>query len=413
MIDVNVAKTVQSAYLANNLFRRRRGSTSRTYPLISLMTSTTIHHYPLTQGELYLETTSKDISHLLDVAARDNVKRGFLFVSKVLGRHIPVAPLVMRQTMNELASKLPNIDDAVVFIGLAETAVGLGAGVFSAFTRQNPLADAVYLTTTRHELSTNPILCEFKEPHSHAAEHLLHYPADPEVIAVLGHAKTLVLIDDEITTGTTLLNLVHAVMQSGHFNQIEQVYLLSLTDWSDGSLPLRSPLPLQSLSLVQGHWTWSPFEGVTLPALEHTPLEPAETSSLSASQSWGRLGSLDIGPVLKTNTPIEASDRVLVLGSNEFVYQPFLFAEQLEQNGICVEFSAITRSPIRPGGVIESMASFNDVYGEGIRNFVYNISHRRFEKIFLCVEVPSDSVCEGLLTHLHQISPFVEVISND
>ncbi|MCP5843002.1 phosphoribosyltransferase domain-containing protein, partial [Klebsiella pneumoniae] len=71
------------------------------------------------------------IDDLFEIAERRNPKRAFLFVSKVLGRHIPVAPEKMRAVYRQLAEQFPPLSDGpVLFIGMAETAVGLGAGVF-------------------------------------------------------------------------------------------------------------------------------------------------------------------------------------------------------------------------------------------------------------------------------------------
>ncbi len=68
------------------------------------------------------------LDDLFDIAERRNPKRAFLFVSKVLGRHIPVPPSVMRQAYRQLASQFPaTLTGPVLFIGMAETAVGLGA----------------------------------------------------------------------------------------------------------------------------------------------------------------------------------------------------------------------------------------------------------------------------------------------
>lgn len=44
------------------------------------------------------------LDDLLGFAERINPKRAFLFVSKVLGRHIPVAPSTMRRAFSDLAS---------------------------------------------------------------------------------------------------------------------------------------------------------------------------------------------------------------------------------------------------------------------------------------------------------------------
>ena len=46
--------------------------------------------------EVSSEVTDYPLTDLFDIAERRNPKRAFLFVSKVLGRHIPVSPQVMR-----------------------------------------------------------------------------------------------------------------------------------------------------------------------------------------------------------------------------------------------------------------------------------------------------------------------------
>ena len=88
--------------------------------------------------------------------------------------------------------------------------------------------------------------------------------------------------------------------------------------------------------------------------------------------------------------------RILVLGSNEFVWLPFLLAEWLEtqtQNST-VNFSALTRSPIALGGAITTMLSFSDNYGLGMTNFAYNVEPSDWDLIVLCVETSANSVDE-------------------
>ena len=82
--------------------------------------------------------------------------------------------------------------------------------------------------------------------------------------------------------------------------------------------------------------------------------------------------------------------KVLVLGSGEFVWQPFLLAERLEADGAETRFSSLTRSPIAPGMAIESVIAFTDNYGLGIPNFIYNVGHQHFDRVILCVETPQD-----------------------
>ncbi|MEG5687304.1 phosphoribosyltransferase domain-containing protein, partial [Enterobacter kobei] len=105
-----------------------------------------------------------------------------------------------------LASQFPStLTGPVLFIGMAETAVGLGAGVFDEVRHQHP--ESVYLTSTRHPVD-GTLLCEFKEEHSHATDHLIYLPDDEEKRRRVTNARTLVLIDDEATTGNTFINLL-------------------------------------------------------------------------------------------------------------------------------------------------------------------------------------------------------------
>jgi len=85
----------------------------------------------LSRGTLTVtaNTDQWSLDALFDIAERKNPNRAFLFVSKVLGRHIPVKPSVMRQVYNELAACLPDtLPGPVLMVGMAETAVGLAAG---------------------------------------------------------------------------------------------------------------------------------------------------------------------------------------------------------------------------------------------------------------------------------------------
>ena len=141
--------------------------------------STTI---TLPRGTLDLTyQTHKDASYqledLLDFAQRINPKRAFLFVSKVLGRHIPVAPSIMRQAFTDLAASVPdNLPEPILVIGMAETAVGLSAGVHQALQTRYP--NALLLNSTRHaqhdDDNTETLLTTFSEDHSHASQHLIY-----------------------------------------------------------------------------------------------------------------------------------------------------------------------------------------------------------------------------------------------
>lgn len=179
----------------------------------------------LSRGTLSIKykTGKYSINDLFEIAERNNPKRAFLFVSKILGKHIPVSPSKMRQSYQDLSQLLPtNLKGDAVFIGMAETAVGLAAGVFHE--SKDKFDNAILLTSTRHEMDSE-LLCEFKENHSHATDHLIYLPNDVTMRQILHNASTLVLIDDEMTTGNTFRNLIEALLHTDHFKNIKQIII--------------------------------------------------------------------------------------------------------------------------------------------------------------------------------------------
>ncbi|KOC90806.1 adenine/guanine phosphoribosyltransferase [Winslowiella iniecta] len=348
------------------------------------------------------------LDKLFDIAERRNPKRAFLFVSKVLGRHIPVSPGVMRAVYRQLAEQFPAVPQGpVLFIGMAETAVGLGAGVFDEMRQQ--VAESVYLTSTRHPVD-GELLCEFKENHSHATDHLLYLPADAELRRRVLEARTLVLIDDEATTGNTFINLLDALRNEGGLQHITQVITVTLTDWSGDAVAQRSPLPVHNVSLVQGDWHWQQNPHAPVPVMPDVNVSSSGSVAITGKQSWGRLGMAQPAADLGTDIQPQAGEKILVLGSGEFVFEPFMLAERLEKLGAEVRYSSTTRSPIATGFAIQSAIAFTDNYGLGIANFVYNVAHQQFDRILLCTETPAASVDPLLIKALRKVAPRVEVI---
>ena len=372
---------------------------------------TTLWSRALSCGTLSVTATGgiSAIDDLFEIAERRNPKRAFLFVSKVLGRHIPVAPEKMRAVYRQLAEQFPPFSDGpVLFIGMAETAVGLGAGVFDEVRQR--VREPVYLTSTRHPQQAD-LLCEFKENHSHATDHLIYLPDDAQLRQRVLNARTLVMIDDEATTGNTFINLLEALRNDGGLTQIEQVIAVTLTDWSGDALSARCPVPVRSVSLVQGDWHWQQDPDAALPPMPAMVLNDAATVPITGKQRWGRLGMAAPAGDLGRAIQAQPGEKILVLGSSEFVWEPFLLAERLAAQGAEVKYSSTTRSPIATGFAIESAIAFGDNYGLGIANFVYNVAHQQFDRILLCIETPVDSVDPLLTTALAKVAPQVEVIS--
>lgn len=370
----------------------------------------TLYRKELSGGTLTVTGTSANsaLDSLFDIAERHNPKRSFLFVSKVLGKHIPVAPSQMRSVYQQLAQRIPaDLPQPVLFIGMAETAVGLGAGIYDEAAKR--FSDALYLTSTRHPVD-GELLCEFKEDHSHATDHLLYQPTDPILRAQLHAARTLVLIDDEATTGKTFINLFTALSNEAGLSAVEHVVTMTLTNWSGNAMADQCPLPVTSLALAEGEWHWDKRTHAPVPIMPDVNVTAKGSVTIIGKQSWGRLGMSTAAGDLGSRITVARGEKVLVLGSGEFVWEPFLLAERLEAQGAEVKFSSTTRSPIATGFAIQSMVAFTDNYGLGIPNFAYNVVHQQFDRILLCIETPQESVDPALLAALKIVAPVVEVI---
>ncbi|MGW4028179.1 phosphoribosyltransferase domain-containing protein [Streptomyces sp. NPDC004838] len=143
---------------------------------------------------------------LLGLALRRNPRRAHLLVSNVLGKHIPQSPAVVYEAGRGLGARVRALlgDETAarsVVLGYAETATGLGHSVADGVRL------APYLHSTRRPVDGVPRAGGFEESHSHATSHLL-LPEDTGLLAATG---ALILVDDEFSTGNTVLNTIRAL----------------------------------------------------------------------------------------------------------------------------------------------------------------------------------------------------------
>ena len=367
----------------------------------------------LSRGRLSVHVNQQhthwNLDDLLDFAERINPKRAFLFVSKVLGKHIPVAPSVMKRSYEDLVNLIPkDLQGPICVIGMAETAVGLGAGVYRELKKQYA-HDAIFLTTTRHPVSTLPTLGLFLEEHSHAQDQFILSSHDAEKHQKVIDAKTLILVDDEISTGKTFKNLINSLRNSGLKN-VERVILVTLVNWAENSLATDElDLPVEVVSLLQGNWQWESNQQPIKIDMPNVNSTEQQTHKIIAPNNWGREPCYLECSAWENIQINQAGEKILVLGSGEFSWIPFLIAEKLEQQGAETYFSSTTRSPIMQGHAIQSICHFHDNYGLNISNFAYNVKHQDFDRILLVIETAEDSVDPSLFEQIKNL----EVISYD
>ena len=354
-------------------------------------------------GRFVLKIDREDMPFrdLCDLAIRNNARRRFLFVSRVLGRHCPVSPCVLRRVAAELARKLSVVlmTGPVVFIGMAETATTLGQAVFREFLALG--GSGLYIESSRRTTGGAQAF-GFSEAHSHATAHMIHLPsADDDTEELLKTCRQVVVVDDEATTLQTAANLISALkVWRGHENFECCATLAVILRWNQGKL---DDSFTNIVSLVEGSFNFD--DDGDLPA---SPPANRNIDSRVIAGRGARHGICQPQTLPdRWDTGTHSGERILVLGNGEYGFQPLLLAEKLQALGARTFVQATTRSPILAGGAIQHIRSFDSLSGEGHKEFLYNVpDDHGYDRVILCLE---DSAPAS--DHPIYLIPRLEVIS--
>ncbi|UQZ90231.1 hypothetical protein C4J81_13880 [Deltaproteobacteria bacterium Smac51] len=384
-----------------------------------MMSSSDRLHRPetvsLPGGRLDIAVTRSDwpLGDLCGFAGRYNPARAYLFVSKVLGKHYPVKPSVMGSVHDLLAGKISALDiqSPAVVIAMAETATGLGHGVFEACLRQRHYPDWLFLHTTRYTLE-RPFAFQISEDHCHAREHLIYEPSSGRGRDIFNSARTLILVDDEMSTGNTLLNLAKAF--AARTPAVERLILVSLTCWLDeerrAALAAGFGRPTEFVSVLDGTFSFTPKAGGSneIPSFRSVGDWAPKDDLLPGN--FGRLGlcSSEANHAkrserlrqMRLKLDLDPRRPVLVLGTGEFLHHPYLLARYLEEEGFETCFQSTTRTPARVGQDLAAALRFTDNYYDGLDNFLYNVSADSDSQKIICYEtvsLPPDHDLPGLI----------------
>ncbi|MGX1883898.1 phosphoribosyltransferase [Streptomyces sp. NPDC055287] len=376
---------------------------------------------------------------LLGLALRRNPKRAHLLVSNVLGKHVPQLPSRVYGAgfaLGEDVRKLLGDEVAAraVVLGYAETATGLGHAVADG------VGVAPYLHSTRRPVDGVATAGGFEESHSHATSHLL-LPEDPELLAGDG---PLVLVDDEFSTGNTVLNTIRdlherhprewyvivalADMRSARDRGRLEEFAREIGARVDLIAMASGTVRLPDGVLEKGQALVARYDVTPPPGPR--PAAPAAPGPARVELGWpvgvpdgGRHGFVPAHrAALEAALPGMAeriagalptgARRVLVLGFEELMYAPLRLATALEERiDAEVRYSTTTRSPVLavddPGYAIRTRIVFpahdNPADGPGTR-YAYNVAGAGFDAVVAVVDSAADTSAlyapDGLLARL-------------
>lgn len=344
------------------------------------------------------------VDQLLGFASRMNAKRGFLFVSTILGKHIPVSPSVMRESYDRMASMVGANNTNTLVVGMAETATGMGGGLADSLGRMEESENVYFQHTTRHALKQSEWF-RLDEDHSHAVSHIVYEPL-PQVKNGIEECTRLVLADDEISTGKTLLRLAQGYMLK--LNKIDTIDIVALVSWLDDDKTVwfmseltafceQQGVKLPTVNfhhLMRGSFTFDkkPEFNVDLPVGTDKGLATEESTML-----WGRCGMKM--PVNLTDAEWQEFNQnkeqsLSIVGTGEHLFHPFLVAEAIENTGREVVFQSTTRSPVFEDGSVIKSIDIMPLQRDGqepVQHYIYNLDQASYE-----VQVVSE--CEEAAT---------------
>lgn len=391
-----------------------------------------------------------DVAALVGLAVRRNPRRAHLLVSRVLAKHVPTDPRLVRAAGWLLGARVAEVllgpgappelgplvaaldgcgaaaevrDAALrtgrpvpgaVVVGYCETATGLGHLVAESL-------GAPYLHSTRRPVAGVVAAGGFEEEHSHAVGHLL-LPADVELLRGDG---PLVLVDDELSTGRTVANTLralHALHARAHYVVAALVDLRSPDDGAVlAALATELGVRVDVVALAVG--TVAVPDGVLaagqelVAELERPAAPPAPAVDVvRVALGWpaglaegGRHGvgasthaELDAampGLAARVVAALGEARSLLVLGFEELMHAPLRLAEAVAdaRPDLAVRFSTTTRSPVLavddPGYAIRDRLVFpahdDPADGPGPR-FAYN-TQGAAEVVLVVVDEPADT----------------------
>lgn len=290
---------------------------------------------------------------LVGIAKRENnKKRKYLVVNKLQGKHISVKPSKAIDMFDSLADLLLENykEEKLLLIGFAETATAIGASVAIKTGCQ-------YMQTTREKVDGVQYLY-FSENHSHATEQKL---VKDDIDMIINDITRIVFVEDEVTTGNTIINIMNIIKSTYGDQKIKYSIASILNGMDSDALELFKTNDIGLHYLVKTEH--SKYEDIAMKYLDNGKYydysDRKNNLLYNEYEFYGHINArritassdyLDSCKGLWTNIKKNCMNsdfkKILVLGTEEFMYPALFIADQLEKLNNSVSFHATTRSPI-------------------------------------------------------------------
>lgn len=319
-----------------------------------------------------------------------NTKRTYLLVNPLQAKHLPVSPSKSMEMMSclgkQIAKKHPT---ARLVIGFAETATAIAATVAGCLD-----SECKYIHTTRETFNDISDWIFFSEEHSHAVEQKLFAK---NLAQWISESSQIILVDDEISTGKTLLNIVEQLRERFPEAKSKQIVAASIINrlsleheerFLNACIESEYLVKLKNDDLTNAvaHYNISPAKTIDAKtdAYDNSVIQTSEPL-MNPRLGVGISKYIESCQRISSEVQRQISDRivsasnVLVLGTEECMYPALALGRELENNAsvASVRCHATTRSPIgicdNPTYPIRLGYKIHSFYEVGRETFIYNL----------------------------------------
>ncbi|MBQ3145172.1 MAG: phosphoribosyltransferase domain-containing protein [Clostridia bacterium] len=379
------------------------------------------------------------LSDIIQIAATPKKERVFYLLNKLVGNHLEVKPNKIKAVGHILASLVYkgkidtnilseyikenlNNDDVIekelskyiepqekVFVlGLAKSATAIGMATAEA------IKDSYYLSTVRETPMNMKYLFDFEENHTLLTTHRCYL----KEVSELEEANHIIIVEDEITTGNTIINLIDKISQFSNAKKISIVTILNFSNkhFTKKLMKIGDKLNIQIKvhEILKGKLRYEKLNKKTVELAENNINNIdviKETTSIKNINKYNKI-------IIKTNNiehemmeksgcfgvsfneiqeiEVKAKEiaeiinsnhkKVLVISYGENMYVPSRIAYYINKNA---DFKCITRNRILAKNKqyypIEQCTAFNI---DGIEYYLYNKNkiEKEYEKVYFIVD---------------------------
>lgn len=361
---------------------------------------------------------------LVRIAKRENNnKRKYLVVNRLQGKHIPVKPQEALAMFRALADTVKGVyeRERLLVIGFAETATAIGAAVAAEL-------GADYMQTTRECIPDAEYLY-FSEEHSHATEQKL---VKDDIDRVVKMIDRIIFIEDEVTTGKTILNIIN-ILKKQYSEKIKFSVASVLNGMDETALDAYERRDISLFWLVKtNHSAYTEIaeafrgDGRYVTCKCDTALGKTSADQTSSSMAHGveyikvdkqmdarrivdsaeyEAYCTALYQKIVSRIDLDSTQNLLVLGTEEFMYPALYAAKRFEEQGKDVRFHATTRSPIAVSTEtdypLHTRYELKSLYDNRRTTYIYDLI--KYDTVVIITDAKGD-VTEGMWSLVHALN---------